>query len=490
MSAVDLDRVRELEARSRTLHPQLALRRDLLAAVDDHVQEWLERLPGLPGYGPDGQPAVDALQDAPITEQPRPLGEVLEIVGRGVDHVGVNESSGSFFGYIPGSGLYFGALADYHAAVVNRYAGVYYAAPGAVRLGRACIEWLAGVLGYPTDCGGDITSGGSIANLSALVTARDACDLRSDGFAESVIYLSSQTHHAVDKAIRIAGLGDAQRRLVPLDDRHRMRADALARLVDEDRRSGLRPFLVVASAGATDTGAVDPLDAIADVCEQRSLWFHVDAAYGGAFALTADGARRLRGIARSDSVVVDPHKGFFLPFGTGVVLVKDRAHMAQAFAGTASYLEDAMASEPDVVTSPAELSPELTRPFRALRWWLSLQLAGVDAFRAALEEKLLLARHAHDRIGALDGFEVGPRPDLSVFTFRHVANGDPDATNRALIDAIHADGRIYVSATVLDNRYTPRFAVLNCRTHLAEVDRAVDVIAELAGRVTASVQDR
>lgn len=483
--AVDIGRIRDLEDRARALEPGIVERRALLADVDDHAQRWLERLPELPVYGTDDQDGIDALGGAPITEDPRSLQEILEVLGHGVDDVGVNESSGSFFGYIPGSGLYSGALADYHAAVVNRYGGVYYAAPGAVRVGRACIEWMADVLGYPTDCGGDITSGGSVANLSAVVTARDACGLRSQDYARSVIYLSAQTHHAVDKAIRIAGLGDAQRRLVPLDAGYRMRADELARLVDTDRRAGLRPFLVVASAGVTDTGAVDPLDAIADVCAQRSLWFHVDAAYGGAFALTADGARRFEGIARSDSVVVDPHKGLFLPFGTGVVLVRNREHMARAFSGSAAYIEDAMASEPDVVVSPSELSPELTRPFRALRWWMSLQLAGVGAFRAALEEKLLLTRHAYERIGALDGFEVGPEPDLTIFTFRHVANGDPDAVNRALVDAIRADGRIYVSATVLDDRYTLRFAVLNCRTHLDQVDRAVDVIAELAAQVAA-----
>lgn len=483
MSELDLGRLRTLEARSRILDPDLADRRAIAAAVDDHVQTWMEALHDLPGYGPDDQAAVDVLARTPIDEAPRPLAEVLAAIADGVDRVGVNESSGSFFGFIPGSGLFSGAIADYLASAVNRYSGVYYAGPGAVRMGRACLEWVADLFGYPSDCGGDITSGGSVANLSAVVTARDAMGIGPQEVTESVVYLTQGTHHSVDKALRVAGLAHLIRRFVPLDGRHRMRPEALADLIEADRREGLRPFLVVASAGATDTGAVDPLDAVADVCAASSCWLHVDAAYGGAFALTHDGKRRLRGIGRSDSVVVDPHKGFFLPFGTGVVLVRDRAAMARAFTGSAGYLEDAMTVEPESVMSPSGLSPELTRPFRALSWWFSLQLAGVDAFRSALDEKLLLARHAHRRIGSLDGFEVGPIPDLTVFTFRHVGHHDADAFNRALTERIQRTQRTYLSATVLDGHYTPRFAVLNLRSHLDHVEEAVAVIAATADRL-------
>ncbi len=173
------DRILQLEEESRPLEPTLAERRDLLRRVDDDVQTWLEALPDLPGYGADDDEAIAALAAVPIPEEPRPVADVLAAVSEGVDRLGVNESSGSFLGFIPGAGSYVGAVADYHAAAVNRYSGVFYAAPGAVRLGRACIEWLAGVLGYPADCDGDLTSGGSIATLSAVVTARETAGLRA-----------------------------------------------------------------------------------------------------------------------------------------------------------------------------------------------------------------------------------------------------------------------------------------------------------------------
>jgi glutamate/tyrosine decarboxylase-like PLP-dependent enzyme len=320
-----------------------------------------------------------------------------------------------------------------------------------------------------------------------VVAAREAHGLGAAAVPSAVVYVSAQTHHSMDKALRVAGLGEAVRRAVPLDGRHRMRPDALRRQVAEDRAVGLRPWLLVATAGSTDAGAVDPLAELAEVAAGEGLWLHVDAAYGGAFALCEPGRRALAGIERSDSLVLDPHKGLFAPFGTGVVLVRDGAALRRAFAYgyRASYLQDA--ARGDLAdASPSELSPELTRPFRGLRVWLALRLAGVAAFRAALEEKLLLARYAHGRLAERAELEVGPEPDLSVVTFRlRSPGGDADAANLALTEAIQRDGRIYLSSTRLDGRVTLRLAILNARTHRADVDLAVEVIAELAGRVIA-----
>jgi aromatic-L-amino-acid/L-tryptophan decarboxylase len=207
----------------------------------------------------------------------------------------------------------------------------------------------------------------------------------------------------------------------------------------------------------------------------------VDGAYGAPFALTGHGKQILKGIERSDSVVLDPHKGLFLPFGSGAVLVRDGRHLLDAHHYDASYLQDknALASGDEV--SPADLSPELTRPFRALRLWLPLKLAGVAPFRAALEEKLLLARYFHERLRLEDGFEVGPAPDLSIVTFRCLPRrGDPDVFNGKLINAVQRDGRVFLSSTKIDGRFTLRIAIMSLRTHLDTIEKAIEILREKA----------
>lgn len=292
-----------------------------------------------------------------------------------------------------------------------------------------------------------------------------------------MIYSTAHAHHSVDKAVRIAGLGECVMRHVPMDHRHRMNADALDRMICEDRAAGLRPFLVVASAGTTDVGAVDPLPAIADVSAQHQLWLHVDGAYGAFFALCEEGRRVLTGMDRADSLTMDPHKGLFLPYGSGAVLVKNTAAVQAAHIYAANYMQDT--HQPGDEISPADLSPELTKHFRGLRLWLPLKLFGVAPFRAALEEKLLLARYFRERLLEIPGFEVGPEPDLSVVTFRYVPErGDADDFNQRLVQAIHRDGRVFLSSSVIDDRFILRLAILVYRTHLEDVDLAIEILRE------------
>ncbi|MDT8450267.1 MAG: pyridoxal-dependent decarboxylase, partial [Wenzhouxiangellaceae bacterium] len=215
----------------------------------------------------------------------------------------------------------------------------------------------------------------------------------------------------------------------------------------------------------------------AEIARRAGLWLHVDAAYGGFFLLTEEGREKLAGIDRADTLVMDPHKTLFLPYGTGALLVRDGDRLRRAMSGGADYLQDTLAAGEEV--SPADLSPELTRHFRGLRMWLPLKVLGLAPFRAALEEKLLLARYFHQRMVESARFEAGPPPDLSVVTFR--LNGGDEA-NRALLEAIHGDGRIFLSSTRLDGRFTLRMAAVCHRTHKAEVDTMIDVLHELAGR--------
>lgn len=346
------------------------------------------------------------------------------------------------------------------------------------------INWMKELMGYPKDGIGNLASGGSIANLIAIVSARDAFELKAADIPNQVIYLSKQVHHCIDKAIHIAGLRESQIRYIDLDDRFRMRKDQLEETIKSDKAEGLSPFMIMASAGTTDTGAVDPLDDLADIAEQEKMWLHVDAAYGGFFMLTEQGRTKFKGIERSDSLVIDPHKGLFLPYGLGVVIVKNGHHIKKAFAYQANYLQDTMSLQDEV--SPAEVSPELTKHFRGLRLWLPLMVHGLKPFKAALEEKLLLAQYAHDQLDKLKGFEVGPEPELSVLTFRYVPeNGDANAFNAALVKEIHEDGRIFLSSTTIDGKFTLRLAILSFRTHLATIDLTLKILQEKVDKLEA-----
>jgi len=461
----------KLEALARTLEPDASERGRLIEAAIGYAEDFLVRLPELPGYVEDDDRALEALPVPIVREEPDGLTATLETLWEGVDRIGVNEMAGHFFGFIPGPSLYASAVADYLATVTNRYAGVYFGSPGAVRLQRRLLEWLGAHSGYPADAGGDFTSGGSTANLIAIVTARDAATTDPAEYSRLTVYVTEHTHHSIHKALRIAGLGRAPVRTVPVDERFRMDTDSLERQVAADDAAGLRPWLVIGSAGTTDTGSIDPLADIAEIAERHDLWFHVDGAYGGAFVLCEEGRRRLAGIERSHSLVMDPHKGMFVPHGTGVVLVKDRSAMARSHGYRGAYMQDADHDEP----SPADLSPELSRPNRVLRVWLPLRLHGVAPFRAALEEKLTLARLLHQKLTEIPDVEVGPEPDLSVVTFWC---SDDEATRR-LHHMLTADGRAFLSSTSIAGRYTLRIAVLNARTHLEHIERALDAIREL-----------
>ncbi|MGH8193107.1 MAG: pyridoxal phosphate-dependent decarboxylase family protein [Woeseiaceae bacterium] len=476
------ERIQDLERGARRLDPGTAQRTEWRAAANAYTERFLQGLGELPAYQPGfGDPAGELAE--PFEEEPADIEHVLAVLEREVDTPGINPASPGAFGYIPGGGLYPAALGDFLADVTNRYSGVFFAAPGAVRLEMQLVAWLAELVGYPARAaGGDLTSGGSIANLSAIVAARDACDVRTADVPRRVVYFSGQAHHSLAKALRIAGLAECVHRIVPVDNRWRMDADALSAQIEADRHAGLIPWFVVATAGTTDVGAVDPLGTIAQIADTESLWLHVDAAYGGAFLLCEPGRQMLTGIERSDSAVIDPHKGLFLPFGSGALVVRDRERLAAANRYHANYMQDA--NRPGVELSPADLSPELSRPFRGLRLWLPLKLFGLAPFRAALEEKLLLARYFHSRLAELPRWAVGPTPDLSVVTYRYLPErGDADAFNRRLATAVLDDGRVFISSTQLDGHFTLRLAVLNFRTHLAQVELALELLTFHARRL-------
>lgn len=473
-----LQQLRQLENASRALDPGANRRKKLLSAASACAERFLRRIQTVKAYE-ETEDKGAGLLDHPISENGISMEEAIGILERNVLRPGGNPASGAYLAYIPGGGLYHSAIGDFLGDVSNKYAGIFFAGPGAVRMENMLVRWVADLVGYPAAAGGHIASGGSLANMAAIVTARDAHGLKGADFSRAVVYLTTQAHHSIEKALHIAGLGEAQIRRVAIDGGYRMRPDALAQAIAADRRQGLHPWLITAAAGATDTGAVDPLDQIATIAERERCWFHVDAAYGGFFLLTEHGRQMLKGIERSDSVVLDPHKGLFLPWGAGMVLSRDVKPLMMAHGVSGNYMQDAT-REPGEI-SPAHVSPELTKPFRALRMWLPLILLGTKPFRLALEEKLLLARYFHEEVQAL-GFEVGSAPDLSVVVFRWAPPGasleQANQMNQLIVESVRKDGQIFISSTMLDGRFTLRMVALGFRTHRRSIDLALRVLRE------------
>ena len=468
-----------LQTEAAPLEPDAGQRAALAAAAFAHAQDFLAQLPDGPSYRGWTDSPPDPLEPE-FPEVGRPAEEALSYLDRCVDRPGIATASPRFMGYVPGGGLFHSAIGDFLAAASNKYAGFAPAAPGAVRLENATIAWLARVIGFPAAAGGTLTSGGSLANLSAIVAAREARDEPGGG----AVYMTRFAHHCIDKALRIAGRARSPRRLIATDERHRMRADALAEALERDLADGVRPWLVVASAGTVDTGAVDPLGDIADLCERHGAWFHVDGAYGGLFMLCEEGRRALAGIERADTAALDPHKTLFLPYGTGAVVARDGRMLFDAFSASADYIQPF--GEGGAGPSPGDLSPELTRHFRALRLWLPLQLAGVGAFRAAQSEKIALARHFHEQLSAMPHWETGPAPDLSIVAFRYrPREGDADGFNRRLLQRLQEEGRVFLSGTRIDGHDWLRCAILSFRTHLEHVEETIDILARLAASLEA-----
>jgi aromatic-L-amino-acid decarboxylase len=470
-----LQRLATLEEETRIMEPQGDDLEGLTSKIVDYAHNYLNKIGSINAYDNSIAEGVELFGN-PFIEDGRELDKILNILNTDVDKPGINPASGNHLGYIPGGGVYPSAMGDYLAAVVNKYSGIFYASPGAVQLENMVIRWIAKTLNFPKTAMGNLTSGGSIANLIAIVTARDAKGITSDKIKNSCIYLTKQAHHSVHKAIRIAGLGEAHLREIDVDDRFKMDVAQLEDQIEADLSAGLLPFLVIGSAGTTDTGAIDPLNEMAAICAKNSLWFHVDAAYGGFFMLVEDQKAKFSGIGKADSITIDPHKGLFLAYGLGAVIVKDIEALKKSHYYEANYMQDAaeILDEP----SPADLSPELTKHFRGLRMWLPLQLFGVAPFRKSLEEKVLLCQYFYQKISEL-GFETGPEPELSVCIYRFSEGVENENDfNQQLIKAIQDDGRIYISSTTIEGVFWLRLAVLVFRTHLQTIDELLSILED------------
>jgi aromatic-L-amino-acid/L-tryptophan decarboxylase len=450
----------------------------LLAAVAEVVRRRHVELPTRPVAPVERDAGATADLVARLAaDRPRgsatPLAEALATFEQVLAHSD-ESSAGGALAYIPGSGMLTAALGELLGAVANRYTGLASASPAAVALETGVLRWLTELFGMPADTGQAVLlSGGSMANLTALAAARER--FAPGAPHRAVLYVGDQAHASVRKAARVLGFLPEHVRVCPTVDGLRLDPEAVRVAVKQDRCDGLLPVAIVAAAGTTNAGAVDPIGALVDVAHATGTWLHVDGAYGGFFQLTDRGRERLAGIERADSITLDPHKSLFLPFGTGALVVRDRATLAAAFAEDADYLRDL--ADDHQLPDLSQLTPELTRDWRGMKLWLPLQLHGLDPFRAALDDKLDLAAWAWEELEGMPGVTTRGRPDLSIVVFR--VPGDDAAQDRALA-RLNASGEVRLSSTSLEGEVVLRLAVLSHRTTRQHVQHVLDEVAAIA----------
>jgi aromatic-L-amino-acid decarboxylase len=476
--------------------PPLDIRSDdfrtLMAEVVALLSEFLDHLPVAPVFNPSG--VIGFLGDEAVRRHPRdegrPLQELLHILVRAKD-IDLSGASGGGLTAIPGTGLVTSAVADLISGIFNRYTGLSAAAPAMVALESDILRWMADLLGLPPGAGGILTSGASMAILSAVACARSEFGTRD--FRKGVFYATDQTHHALAKAIKLAGFPADAVHLVEADGQQRMIVDALRSAIAADRAGGRVPLCIAANAGSTSTGAIDPLELLAEIAKEEQLWLHVDAAYGGFFQLTARGRERLRGIEHADSIVLDPHKGLFVPFGTGCLLVRDRDALLRAHpSGDAPFLRDMDERYPEHEELPdfGHMSPELTRPNRGLRLWLPLHLHGVAAFREALDAKLDLAQQAYAALQEIPQLVVLGPPDLSILTFRcrlpQGTQAEEDEATEEIVRRINDGRMVLLGTTSIEGRIIARIAIMNQRTTAEVVMETVRAIGQHAAELALS----
>ncbi len=402
-------------------------------------------------------------------------GKLLEAVQCAMIEGGILTAGSGHLGFVPGGGLYVGAVADHFAAAMNVFSADSFASPIATHIHGEVLRWLIQMVGYGQGAWGDITSGGSLATLTAFTVARHARSLQPRDYDKCCVYLTEHTHHCCTKGLDVLFAGAVNVRRVPMRE-FAMDVGALKDMVHSDRASGLVPWMVVGNAGTTNLGTLDPLAEIATVAKSLGLWMHVDAAYGGFFAMCPETSERFSGLSEADSIVLDPHKGMFLPYGCGAVLIKEGTLLGRTFSHSGAYLQDRH-DDSARPRSPMDYSLELTRPFRSLRLWLALKVHGETPLRGALQEKLALARYCHACIASLPEVEVLGAPSLSIFAFR-LAEGtlavSSNEATRLLWTRLNRHRQFFLSTTTIDGKFVIRVAILSFRTHLDTIDALVD----------------
>jgi glutamate/tyrosine decarboxylase-like PLP-dependent enzyme len=433
----------------------------------------------------NGLPATTRQRIAALPDEtPVSFDTLLQTLQTEVFPFSAREPHPRFMAYVPGCPTFPAVLGDWLATGYNFFAGVWPVAEGPNATELAVLEWFRQWTGMPVGTGGLLTNGGSGATLTAIIAARHAAVGDDVSRLPSLtLYASDQAHSAALRAAWIAGVPRNQVRVLPSDADYRLRASDVQRAIADDRAAGLIPLAVVVSAGTTNTGAVDPLDEIADVCAAERTWLHADAAYGGFAALTERGARLLSGLGRCDSVALDPHKWLFVPFECGSLLVREPEKLRAAFQVLPDYLRDVAAGQDGV--NFADYGEQLTRQSRALKVWLGVKYFGLAAIRSEIDRAIDHATYAEQLVRSEPLLEVTSPAQLGVLCFRvHPAGMDDtaalDTLNERVNAAMSADGRYLISSTRLRGAFTLRLCILGFRTTAADVEGLIATVAEVA----------
>ncbi len=465
-------------------HPDVAALRLYGGQVLDWVLRHFATLPEQPIGLTASRSRLEELLAEPPPEEGRPFAEVLALFEQHVAAYAFRVNHPRFLAFIPGAPSWVSVLGDWLCAGTNFFAGVWLEAAGPTEVELVVLDWFKALLRYPAPSGGLLTTGGSEANLTALLAARERL-----GFEErsrAVLYATGQRHWSVDRAVKVMGLRPDQLRAVAVGPDFRLDVGALAGAVAADRAAGLRPWAVCASAGATNTGVTDPLPALADLGRDQGLWLHVDAAYGWPAVLIPEGREALRGLDRADSLTLDPHKWFGQTFEAGCVLVRDGRLLAETFALRPDYMQDVAPGTDEV--NFCDLGLALTRRFRALKIWLSVKVLGLGWFRALVRRCCRLAELAEEILRRSAVFQILCPRHLGIVCFRYVPAGrqdeaDLDRLNLAIIEGVRATGRAFFSSTRLDGRVALRLCFVNWRTTAADVEEVIRLITDAGAKL-------
>ena len=461
-------------------HGALELPADTMLALArlaaERIVERHRRLPGEPAWRGASRDELEALLREPAPEDGRPAAEVIERAVRDILPLAGRVDHPRFFAFVPSSPTWPGVLADFLAAGHNTFQGTWLGASGPSQVEVIVLDWFKEWIGYPEGAGGLFTSGGSAASLDAFVAAREAAGAPE----RATVYMSDQSHTALSRAARIVGIRPEHVRTVRSDDRFRLDMEELTRMIARDRADGYAPVAICANAGATNTGAIDPLPAMADYCAGEGIWLHVDAAYGGFAVLAEDGKRALAGMERADSIAMDAHKWLFQPFEAGCLMVKDVRRLEEAFSVRPEYLQDTEWGRDHPNFGDRGL--QLSRSFRALKVWMSVQTFGMSAFRAAVAAGIELAERAEAYVRASEVLEIANPASLGVVCFRVNPRGtklDPhrlESLNESVQRRVIDTGTAMMSSTRLRGLYSLRLCILNHNTQWRDVRETLEAI--------------